>query len=60
LNWTKGKEMKQKRIKINKKNKIGEKAKEGEMKGHGCWPSPYPLSLPTYSIVFTLKSLFFG
>jgi hypothetical protein len=45
LNRTKGKERENKRIKINKNNKIGEKQEEGETKGHGYWPSPYhPIS----------------
>jgi hypothetical protein len=31
-----------------KKKKIGEKVEEGEMKGHGCWPSPYPPISPYF------------
>jgi len=43
-------------LKIKKKER--EKDEEGEMKGHGCWPSPYPqLSLfpPWFSL---LKGIF--
>jgi hypothetical protein len=49
-----------KRIKRNKKSKIREKVKEGEMKGHGFWPSPYPLDLPISSIFFILKGILDG
>jgi hypothetical protein len=38
---------------MKEKNRIGEKVEEWEMKGHACWPSPYPqlsLFIPLFSL----------
>jgi hypothetical protein len=40
------------------KNKIEEKVDEWEMKGHACWPSPYPLVLYVSSFTVILKGSF--
>jgi len=41
------------------KDEMGEKAKEGGMKGRGYWPSPYPPSHPISSFTFILNVYFF-
>jgi len=38
--------------------KVGKKVEKGEMKGHGCWPSPYPLTLSIYLKNYTLNGSF--
>jgi hypothetical protein len=60
LNRTKGKEQtkNKNKIKETRKNKIGEKGKEWEMKGHYYWPSPYPSNSPCFFLSFHSLRIF--